>query len=170
MPITLTPTGTGGEEDEARFELLGVLLLAWVTDDDEATKNNLRRYVSDRRISMTNSDLLASAGGHLTLIADVRSGAAISVPVVTLHGSALPETMLVALAGQPLGRIVNGWLAHPGIIIDATETDTDPALTRFRIRRTELTIDEVIQAIEDTASERQEQARMTCAGKETASP
>lgn len=169
MPISISPAEIAGgriADPDAHFELFGVLAMAHAFVSDEAAKDHLPQYLEDSRTNMTNSSSLdldepagCADGGEprlkprrVTFGGDVRSGRAYSIPALTIKGVTLPETMLTALEGKPLGRLLDGWMSHPGLIIDRIEADMGDV--RIKVRPTFLSLEEAIAAIDDTAHQR----------------
>jgi len=146
--------------DEARFELLGVLTTAHAFVSDQAAIDLVTHFARDMAATCSNSTAVAVDGLHITIRADVRAGCRMWKPNITIEGLMLADTVSGALEGSPLARLVGGWLAHPGLVIESAEPRTSGTGDGIRhvlvvkLQPTSLDADEAIAAIRDTASAR----------------
>lgn len=142
--------------EEARFELLGVLLCADAYVRDRFVVETLAHYVLTPEAHSSNGIIDRRIGSHLMSIrADVRSGAHTHPPRVVVSNLDLPDSIVTTLPGRPLHCILGGWLAHPGLVIaDASVTpgrDGRGSTLKLDIEPTHHTFQQAVRAVVATA-------------------
>lgn len=156
MPIQITPEPCSGVPTpcpDARFELLGILILASSAINDDAAIDLLPHYLDDARSVMTNSTTLMAGGTKITMSADLRAGCVTASPRLTIHGITITETVMAASLGRPVRDLIDAaWLSHSGLVIREGENEggSSPCV-RIALESAEVDIHEAIVAIRETA-------------------